>query len=898
MFLAGVFGPGSALWAAPGSPQIPFSFVRNAGQEAAGVLYAGTGPDCKAWFSASGFSLRQGDRTYTVRFVGGAASPRIEMEKPLGAEANYLRGADPRQWQTGLPMFQSLVYREVWPGIDVRFRVDGSVPKPEFVIGPGASAAAVRLSFDGDADAATDGSLIVRNSSGEIRGEAPRVFRKDAGGETLASAGFKRVGDGTIGLDTSRPKSVTPISFSGYFGGASQSAITGVAVNSYYNTIVVGWTTSTNLPASAGAQQHYAGSVDAFVAGFSPVGGALLFCTYLGGSGQDEAMGVAVDSSNNTYITGWTTSSNFPTVNPLQSKLKGTRDAFVAKLNPAGNALLYSTYLGGSGADSGYAIAVDASGSAYLIGDTTSTNLPVTAGTYQSALAGAQDVFLAKLSPAGNAVSWLTYYGGSGTDHGAALKLDATGAVVFGGATYSQDLPTHLAFQANSGGGQDGFVGRLSGDGTTLLLSTYIGGSGGSAGAPEEVNAVTLGASGFIIFAGTTSSTNFPVVAADLQPLFGGGNTDGFIGRINPASGVLNSCTYLGGSGDDGINGIASDAASTMYVTGYTTSGDFPTVNPIQASYGGGMDAFVAKLSFTQILFSSYWGGPGPESGYALAVDSLTNIVLVGTTGSSNLPAVGTVGRFTGSPSGSFVSKLAANFTLGAAAMPTVLFDVWHDSGYNGPNVTLNSATYGQAGDIPLMGDWDGTGKKRIGVFRSGTWYLDMNGNGVIDSGDKTVSFGQAGDLPVLGDWNGTGRIKLGLFRNGAFILDLSGHLSGVPTGLADLTYSFGMTGDIPVVADWSGSGTTKVGVFRNGLWLVDYNGDGQFNSLDPTYSYGMAGDFPVVGDWGSTGLANQLGVYRGGLWILNITGSNLFGITKNDLTVSFGSAAYRPLPY
>ena len=469
---------------------------------------------------------------------------------------------------------------------------------------------------------------------------------------------------------------------------------------------------------------------------------------------------------------------------------------------------------------------------------------------------------------------------------------------MFGGSTYSVDMPTALAYQPASGGGQDGFVARLSASGTSLLLSTYMGGSGGAPGAPEEVNAVGLGASGFLLFAGATSSRNFPIVGTAVQSAYGGGLTDGFVGRINPANGIMNSSTYIGGSGDDSINGIASDVSTWIYVTGSTTSTDFPTLNPVQASYGGGIDAFVCKFNFNQMLFSTYLGGPGADSGNAIAIDAVTNIVVAGTSGGSGLPVVGSVGKPSGSSLTSFLTKLAVNFTLGLYNMPTWYLDPWHNTGYNGGISTLNVVSFGQTGDIPVIGDWDGTGKKRLGVFRNGTWILDINGNGIIDAADKTIAFGQAGDIPVLGDWNGTGRIKLGLFRSGAFILDLSGHLSGTPTGLSDQTYVFGLSTDIPVVADWNGSGSTKIGVFRSGQWLVNYNGDGIFNSADKTYSFGQAGDIPVVSDWNSSGLSNELGVFRNGQWILNITGQNLFGITASDLVLGFGSSGYSPIVY
>jgi hypothetical protein len=458
------------------------------------------------------------------------------------------------------------------------------------------------------------------------------------------------------------------------------------------------------------------------------------------------------------------------------------------------------------------------------------------------------------------------------------------------------NFPTVNAFQPRSGGGQDGFVAELSASGATAFFSTYLGGSGGTAGAPEEVNALAFGSGGNIFAAGTTSSLNFPVAGIVFQSSFGGGLTDGFVARFAPSTGAMTKCTYLGGSGDDGINAIASDAQGFLYVAGYTTSTDFPVQSPSQPANAGGMEAFVAKLSPSTTDFATYLGGSGSDSANAIAVDSMTSIVVAGSTGSGNFPVAGSVGQWPGNVLSSFITKLVPNFTLDVIASPVFYFDVWHDTGYNGPNITLNTSSFGLAGDLPVSGDWTGSGIKRIGVYRNGTWLLDINGNGVFDAGDKTVQFGQAGDVPVIGDWNGTGQIKLGLFRQGTFILDLSGHLSGIPTGLSDATFPFGLAGDIPVAADWNQTGSTKVGIFRNGLWIVDYTGDRVFGSLDRTYTFGQAGDVPVIGDWASVGVPH-IGVYRQGIWILDYAGNNVMTSgAGNQLYLAFGGAGYLPL--
>jgi hypothetical protein len=888
---------GNSMGTNGASPSMPFTFVENQGQADRKVRFIGNGPDFKAWFRNDGVTLQHGSAVTQVHFENGAGTPGIEAAEPLGATANYIHGNNPAQWQTALPLFSMVHYQGVWPGIEIRFKAEHSRAKAEYVVAPGATADQIRLRFDGVPAIQSNGSLTVVNESGQFQEDRPILFQQ-AGGRTIPVQGAFRINqDGTVGFtvgayDPLKSLIIDPtILFSGHYGGYSQSTITALAVNSAYTVIAAGWTIGTDLGSAGAAYRNNSGGVDAFVAAFSPAGGALLYCTYLGGSGDDRAFGVAVDAANNTYVTGWTSSLNFPVVAPYQAKLKGTRDAFVAKLNASGTALIYSTYLGGTGSDQGNAITLDSTGAAFVVGDTNSVNLTVTAGVFQPRSGGGQDAFVAKISPAGSSLGFLTYFGGSGTEHATAIRRDTSGALFFGGSTWSGDLPTLNPWQSKSGGGQDAFLTKMSADGKTILYSTYFGGSGGSPGEPEQINSIAIQTGGAVLVGGVTSSRDLPIKASAVQTSYGGGLTDGFFARFQNAGGTLLASSYFGGSLDDCVNAIEVDYLAYIHIAGYTSSPDLPTRNPLQNSIGGAIDAFAAKVKFDRIVYSTYLGGSGNDSANAIVIDSLTSVIVAGTTGSANFPVVGSLNATAGSLS-AFVTKLIPGFNLAVTSAPSFLFDVWHVTGYGG---ILNGSTFGATADIPVSGDWTGTGVKRIGVFRDGAWILDTNGNGVIDNGDRTIQFGQAGDRPVVGDWNGTGRIKLGLFRQGTFILDLSGHLSGITTGLNDVSFSFGQSGDLPVAADWNQSGTTKVGVFRNGQWLVDYSGT---QTPTVTYAYGQAGDIPVIGDWDGAGTA-KIGVYRSGLWILNYAGSNsVMWRGDYELYLLFGGAGYLPLVY
>jgi hypothetical protein len=888
---------------------MPFSFVENSGQASPLVKYIGTGTEFKALFEDCGVILRHGRTTVRIAFESsttppGAVGATISADNPTGATANYLRGSDPRHWRTNLPLFGSIHYAGIWPGVELTYRVDHGNLKAEYLLAPGAAVEQILLRFDGDPEIHSDGTLRVSGPSGDFVEGKPLIYQSTGGERKEIEGGFRKLSDGSIGFrtahyDHTQPLLIDPsILFSGYFGGSSEDNITAIGIDALNNVVTAGWTSSSDLPASNTAQTKYDGSVDAFVASFLPNGGALIYCTYLGGSGDDQATSLAIDSARNVYITGWTSSTNFPLVGAVQTHLGGTRDAFVTKLNASGSAFVYSTYLGGSGVDAGYAIALNATNSAVVVGDTTSINLPVSAGAFQAKLAGSQDTFAVMLSPSGSTLTIMTYLGGSGVDHASSVKVGPSGGIFIGGYTWSNNFPVVNAFQPKSGGGQDGFVTKLNPAGQTLEWSTYIGGSGGSVGAPEEVNALCLDALYNIVVAGTTSSVNFPVTPGSLQPILGG-QTDGFIARLSNGPGALLQSTLLGGALSDGIDAMALDFHGNPYVTGFTSSLDFPVQNPFQNANAGLIDAFVVKLNNTLsgIIFGTYLGGSGSDQANAIAVDNETSIIVAGQTSSGNFPTAGSLQSYSATFLTSFISKIAPNFTLGVAygyeGQLAFTADPWHVASY------VASTIYGEATDLPIVGDWTGTGMKRIGIFRNGTWILDIDGDGVIDSSDKTVSFGQAGDIPVVGDWRGTGQIALGLFRHGTFILDLSGHLSGVATGLSDATFTFGQAGDIPIVSDWNGSGTAKVGVFLNGVWLVDYTGGRVVSGLNRSYVYGEAGDIPVVGDWDSSGNPPKIGVYRGGLWILDYDGDNVLTVPGlNEMAVGFGLTGYTPLVF
>ena len=379
--------------------------------------------------------------------------------------------------------------------------------------------------------------------------------------------------------------------YSTYLGGSDSDISFGIAVDPSGNAYVTGRTRSTNFPTASPFQGTSRPGSEVFVAKLNPTGNALVYATYLGGSVDDFGYGIAVDSSGSAYVTGGTSSTDFPTANPFQGALGGFIDVFVAKLSPAGNALVYSTYLGGSNEDTPFRIAVDSSGNAYVTGDTLSANFP-TANPLQSACnncsPGSLDAFVAKLSAGGNALLYSTYLGGSRNEFGTGIAVDSTGNTYVTGLTRSADFPTAGPLQAVLGGPGDAFVAKLSAAGNALVYSTYLGGSGLDIGWDIAVDS-----SGSAYVGGGTSSTNFPTANA-FQAAYGGGDSEAFLAKLNAAGSALVYSTYLGGSVFDSASGIAVDSSGNAYLTGTTRSSNFPTANAFQPALGGAMDRRLA----------------------------------------------------------------------------------------------------------------------------------------------------------------------------------------------------------------------------------------------------------------------------------------------------------------
>jgi hypothetical protein len=652
--------------------QLPMSFELNQGQTDAQVNFLSRGMGYTLFLTPveAVLALQQdagGSDVVHMDLVGGNPAAAAVGLDELPGHSNYLLGNDPSRWRTDVPNYARVGYHDVYPGTDLVYYGNQRQLEYDFVVAPGADPGKIGLHFEGVIGMALDtaGNLVLQTAGGNVVERAPVVYQ-DAGGVRHLVAGEYRLLDGNdvtfaVGTyDPSKPLIIDPVlAYSTYLGGSDFDFSHRITVDSSGAAYVTGGTSSIDFPTVGAIQPgNGGGSIDAFVAKLNAAGTALVYSTYLGGSGDDVGWGIRVDSGGNAYVAGITGSADFPTASPVQAAFGGgTSDAFLVKLSPSGSAFVYSTYLGGSGNDAAFDMALDTGGDVYVTGDTDSTNFP-TANPIQAHLKtlGVSDAFVTEINAAGTALIYSTYLGGSADDRGWSIDVDSAGNAYVAGQTTSSDFPTVSPIQAANGGFMDGFVVKINARGTALDYATYLGGS-----EDDQANAIAVDNAGNAYVTGQTGSTDFPTTSLALQPNSGGG-FHAFVTKITADGSALDYSTYLGGSGVDHAFGIAIDNTGNAYVTGITTSGDFPTAAPIQATYAGGSDAFVSELNAAgaDLIFSSYLGGSGSDDGFGIAVDNAGNIYIAGSTGSADFPTTSPVqGSFGGGVSDAFVVKLA-----------------------------------------------------------------------------------------------------------------------------------------------------------------------------------------------------------------------------------------------
>lgn len=582
-----------------------------------------------------------------MKLAGSNPTPTVTGLDELPGKSNYFIGDDPSQWRSDIATYAKVRYEDVYPGVNLTYYGNQRQIEYDFEVAAGADPKAVRLDFDGQdhTELDRDGNLILQVSGEKLEFHHPEIYQEVGGRRQPIEGGYVLEGEHEVSFeisayDQTKPLIIDPIVYSTYLGGIGVDYGNAIAVDASGSVYVCGTTGSTNFPTTTPISGTYQSNGDVFVAKINPAGSALVYSTYLGGADLDEGFGIAVDASGSAYIAGDTDSPNFPRVNPIQSFNGGGFDVFVARLNASGSALVYSTTLGGSGDDGAYSllgqssmIAVDSAGNAVITGFTASNNFPI-ANAYQRAPGGQfqVDAFVTKLNPTGTTLIFSTYLGGTGLDIGIAVAMDASGNVYITGSTASKDFPLKNAAQGSYGGGS---------------------------------------------VCGTLPCT------------------DAFVTEFTASGSDIVYSTYLGGSANDEGHGIAVDASGNTYVTGYSVSGNFPVLNPFQKLSAGGDEAFVTKFRpGGSMLYSSYLGGTDRDRGLAIAVDNAGNVYVAGRTASQNFPVVNSE-QVAGGDFDGFISIVNPSGT--ALLYSTYLGGLAYDS--------INSIAVDSAGNVYVTGN-------------------------------------------------------------------------------------------------------------------------------------------------------------------------------------------------
>lgn len=643
--------------------KLPLHFEANQGQfgKEARFVSRGKGYNLALTRTSAAVSLRSADGNAVVEMqpLHANPNPAISGEDKLPGISNYFRGSDPKQWRTNVPHFAKVKYEQVYPGIDLVYYGQGRMLEYDFVVAPGADPDKIKLGFVGaeEIKLADNGDLVLMSKGSELRQHKPVIYQEVNGQRSPVAGSFVIEGKNRVRFEVGEydlnkvlvidPTFFTPsYSYSTFDGGNGDDKAYAVAVDSSGNAYLTGETDSTNFPPGSGySYQGDQTAVDVFVSKLNSAGTGLSFATYIGGSSDDFGRGIALDSSNNIYVTGNTLSTDFPTSNQYQTDQTGD-DAFVLKLSSAGTTLSYSSYLGGTGDETGYGIALDGSNNAYVVGETNSSNFPTTASAYQTTRGNTYDAFVAKFDTTTSGSSsrlYVTYFGGNGGDYGYGIDVDSGNAYITGKTLSSSSIASSGVWDTALGNLQDAFIAKInpaSGGSSDLVYATYLGGNGRETGYGIAVDGSGLAhvtgesnSDGDNISSGGYDTTKFPITASAYQTATGG-SYDVFVTKLNSGGTGLSYSTLIGDTGDETGFAVALDG-SNIVITGETSSTSYDVASSLQTDQNG-LDAFVSKINpagggTNDLTFSTYHCGDSSDSGRGVVVLS-SAIYIVGFT--------------------------------------------------------------------------------------------------------------------------------------------------------------------------------------------------------------------------------------------------------------------------
>ncbi|MBI1765134.1 MAG: SBBP repeat-containing protein [Acidobacteria bacterium] len=915
--------------------ELPLGFEPNQGQTAEQVKFMARGEGCAIFLTADEAVLswrrattanapanRESD-VVRMKVVGANPQATVSGQAPQPGKSNYLSGNDRNKWRTDIPNYGRVQYDEIYPGIDLVYYGQQRQLEYDFIVAPGADAGRIALAFAGAETLKLDGNgdLVLQTAGGELRQHAPVIYQETAAGRQFVKGGYRLTSEKQVeftlaAYDHSLPLVIDPVfGYATYLGGVGAESVAAVAVDGEGNLYLTG---DTNGSAFPGTNVFSGAGAAAFVTKLDPGGSSVIYTTLLEGQNNDLGTGIAVDEAGNAYVAGTTFSGDFPLQTPFEDKLNHgvlacvglficvaywgqlRSDGFVAKLNPAGNGLLFSTFLGGADYDYLNGLAISADHRIYVTGKTLSLNFPVKNEFQNNTVFSGNDSFVSVLAANGQSLVYSSYL--RGTVESKAIAVDSAGNAYIAGQSDANLMQVKGAngsapFRASNAGGTDAYVAKFnpaaSGD-ASLVYATYLGGAG-----TDAAFGIAVDAQNRAYVTGVTGSTNFPLVAAlDSTNQV----NEAFVTCLNAnGSGAVFS-TFLGGSGAEAGTCITLDTTGNIVVGGHTTSTNFPLASAVQGTFGGVRDGFATKLApgGTSILFSTYVGGNVEDQINAIVTDSTSSIYVAGNTRSGNFPVTG--GALQSVSQGgldAFAAKItfALPETIGVFVTGAAAFNL-RNSLTAGPADI--SAFFGVPTDKPIVGDWNGDGIKTIGLFRDGTFFLH-NRNESTGTPDLQFTFGQAGDIPIVGDWNGDGVDTIGVYRRAS-----SAHFASLfllrnsnSSGTADVTVSFGGFNDLPLAGDWNGDGIDTIGTFRNPVGTATsatflLRNSNSAGTADITVSFGALGDLPITGDWDGN-LTDTIGVFRDGVFTIRKF-NNTSAASSNQLTIGFGGSGDKPL--